>query len=126
LTNLDDWVKTATGSASARAIAEKLHRSNTTVATWLRTGKMPCHVVIELARIYHADPVGGLLAAGYLNREDLMNGGLRNAVHIAPTALLVAELHSRHSGGFEQAIESGDMWKSPGGGGPDGEGWGVK
>jgi len=85
---------------------------------------MPCHVVIQLARAYEADPVAGLLSAGYLTREDMMNGGLANAVHVAPTALLIAELHARH-GGYQQAIDTGDMWKSPGNGGPFGEGWGV-
>lgn len=124
MTDMKQWVAEATDSASARAIAERLHRSNTTVASWIRTNKFPCNIVIEMAREYKADPVAGLIAAGYLTREDLMNGGLKNAVHVAPTALLVSELHSRH-GGVQQAIDSGDMWKSPGLGGLHGEGWGI-
>ena len=124
MTEMHIWVAEATAGASARAIAERLHRSNTTVASWIRTGKFPCNVVIEMAREYRADPVAGLIAAGFLTREDLMNGGLKNAIRIAPTALLVSELHSRH-GGFQNAIDTGDMWKSPGKGGIQGEGWGI-
>lgn len=73
----------------------------------MNSTRAPSDTIIRIARAYHADPIEGMIAAGWLTETDLMNGGLRNAVRHAPTQYLTEELHERAttgrlSGGFDE------------------------
>jgi hypothetical protein len=116
------WIGKSTGDASARAIAGKVGKSHTVVAKWLREGEMPCYAVLDLARAYDADPIEGLLAAGYLTIEDLMRVGVPAAVKAAPTEMLIEELAAR-SRAITAARKAGSQWNPPHATGPFGDAW---
>lgn len=102
ITNWNQWLDRATNQASDHDIARRTNLTHPTIGRWRRNGRAPAEGVILIARAYKADPVDGLVSAGYLTESDLMNGGLRNAVRHAPTAYLTDELHERAvSGRFD-------------------------
>ncbi len=101
------WLDRTTEGSSARAIAHRIGVHHTTVSRWMNSNTAPCGEIIRIARAYRADPVDGMISGGWLTEQDLMNGGLRNAVRHAPTAYLTEELHERvvtgrMSGGFDE------------------------
>lgn len=103
-----EWIRSVTDGASARQIAASIHRSHTSVASWVRTGDPPAEVVIQIARAYRADPVGGLIASGALTMDDLMPY-LRTALSHAPQTWLTDELH-RRSRVWEEVTSAGETF----------------
>ena len=66
---------------------------------------MPAEVVIEIARAYHANPVAGLIAAGYLTVEEMVPH-MRDLLNNIPASHLTGELHIRATA-WEQAAQDG-------------------
>jgi len=95
ITNWTQWLTRVTDHASDRDIGKRAGISHTTVSRWRNTGRAPADGVILVARAYRADPIDGLIAAGYLTEADLAATSLRNAVRHAPTGYLTEELHER-------------------------------
>lgn len=120
--NLIDWVAQATGDASARSIADRMRKSHTAVARWIREGDMPCYAIIELASVYKADPVEGLMAGGFISPDDMRNIGMQQAVKFAPSEMLILELADR-ARTYKEASDRGEEWNPPHVAGPFGEGW---
>ena len=88
------WIRTVTRGASARAIATRINRSHSSVAKWIRDGDPPCEVIIAICRAYRANPIAGLVAAGYI-REGELTPHMREIIRMAPVADLTGELNER-------------------------------
>lgn len=67
--NLEKWIMQVTNDASWRAIAETLGTTHSTIRRRLHSD--PANVVLEVARMYDANPVYGLLCAECITRYDL-------------------------------------------------------
>lgn len=94
----EQWVKDSAGGASARSISSKINVSPSSVATWMRTGKPPASAVVEIARVYSADIVVGLVTAGIMSEDDVKADVERRLRHV-PMELLLAELARRSDSG---------------------------
>lgn len=66
---LTEWVKNITNDASWRSIADELGTTHSTIQRRLKADT--ASTVIELATIYSANPVYGLLAGGCISNADL-------------------------------------------------------
>jgi DNA-binding transcriptional regulator YdaS (Cro superfamily) len=95
VTDWTAWLRAVVGADSHQAVSSKLGMSPSTVGRWMRCGRVPAGGALAIARAYGADPVSALLASGHITLRDLQSGALQNAVSIAPTSLLVAELQRR-------------------------------
>jgi transcriptional regulator with XRE-family HTH domain len=93
------WLDHATGGASAREVAKRVGVSHVTVGRWMNADTAPVPGILRISRAYAADPIDGMIAAGWLTGADLLEGGLRNAVRHAPTSFLTEELHERVESG---------------------------
>ncbi|MFF7683176.1 helix-turn-helix domain-containing protein [Microbacterium sp. NPDC007973] len=111
------WLDHATRQDSDREIARKAGLTHSTVSRWRNAGTAPAEGIIRIARAYAADPIDALVSAGIITEDDLMNGGLRNAVRHAPTAYLTEELHERVTtgrlhGGFGELRRMFRAWST--------------
>jgi hypothetical protein len=72
-------------------------------------GKSPnCPDVITIARTYGADPIEGMIAAGWLRESDFTGSRLRGALKRVPAEMLTEELHDRLvSGRLEVELAKG-------------------
>ena len=66
---LTEWVKNITNDASWRSIADELGTTHSTIQRRLKADT--ASTVIELATVYSANPVYGLLAGGCISNADL-------------------------------------------------------
>ena len=119
---MNGWVREVTAGASARSIGKTVNRSHTAISRWLKAEEMPCEVVLEIARVYQADPIRGLIAAGYVTTDDLLAGGSRNLLSYVPSSMLIQELAHR-SKSYEKAVRGGSRWNPPHRVSPLGEDW---
>lgn len=94
----NEWLDHATEGETQIQIAERLGVSRATVARWVHRKVLEPNAVLAIARAYHADPIQGLLASGWLKPQDLNNGGMLYMVSYAPLRMLVNELHRRLGG----------------------------
>jgi hypothetical protein len=94
----EQWVRDSTGGASARSISSRINVSPSSVATWMRTGRPPASAVVEIARVYGADIVVGLVTAGIMSEDDVKADVERRLRHV-PMELLLAELARRSESG---------------------------
>jgi len=70
--NWASYLRTITGGASGAAIARKLGVSDSKVSYWKRGERPPTiSETITVARAYGRPPLEGLVAAGYLDPDDL-------------------------------------------------------
>lgn len=84
--------RTIPAGVSTRQVAAATGDDNKSVTRWLEQPRADW--VIRLARAYGADPIGGLVAAGFL-REDEVPVTTQDAVRLATSEQLAAELHKR-------------------------------
>jgi IS30 family transposase len=90
----DEWLDNTTGGASQRKIAQRIHRSPSTVSRWLRAG-VPPEAAIQIAIGYHADLYEALIAAGWLKPSDIEKIDTTSRLTKQATTKLTAELHRR-------------------------------
>lgn len=71
----EDWpsyVRRITGDAKPRDIAHAAHINVSLVNRWFSGESRPTsESVVAVARAFHADPVAGLVAAGYIDETDV-------------------------------------------------------
>lgn len=94
MSDLSDWVAAATGNASARSLARKVHHSPDSMSRWLTGGTMPPGVVVQIARAYGANFLEGTIAAGMVSPDDV-KAALPGVLRMARSSQLTAELHRR-------------------------------
>lgn len=94
ITDWRTWLATITDHPP-HVISEKIGKSPSTVGRWMRNDSIPAGGAIEIARAYNADPVASLVASGWIKLDDIANGGVRNAITLAPTSCLLDELRRR-------------------------------
>lgn len=70
MSKLTDWVTEVTGDASWRAIATATGTTHATIQR--RLEHEPGAAVLEIARAYGANPLGGWVAAGLITREEVI------------------------------------------------------
>lgn len=89
------WLRSVAGAnATTRNISDTTHSDYSTVWRWLEGQSTPsASTVIAVARAYRADPIGALIAAGYLTRADLELPSIDPRQ--LPTHVLIAEITRR-------------------------------
>ncbi|GAB4583721.1 hypothetical protein [Nocardia sp. IFM 10818] len=98
------WKNSVSGSASDRAIAQRMGTNNTKVARHLNESDPPvAETVIEFARAYAANPVLGLIAAGLVTLQEVEEAASDAGVCQATSQQLLEELLKREKGGARAA-----------------------
>lgn len=98
MTTWTDWLRSTTNGASLRAIAASIGSagSPSSLQRWVNEEvRPPAEAVVAIARAYGADPLLGLVAAGYLDENDLAQNRTVAAVRDASTLQLTEELMRR-------------------------------
>lgn len=67
---LTEWIETTIGEDSWRYVAERLHTTHSTIKR--RLDNAESDAIVELATIYNANPIPGLIASGALSKADVL------------------------------------------------------
>ncbi|GAB2507367.1 hypothetical protein [Nocardia heshunensis] len=90
-----EWKQAVSHGDSDRAIAVRMGTNQMRVSRHL-SGETPvAETVIAFSRTYGVSPVEGLIAAGFLNRDDVHRASLVEALREATGAELAAEVTRR-------------------------------
>jgi hypothetical protein len=97
MTTWNDWLSRTTNGASLRAIAAAIGKpgATSTIQRWVNEGRASAEGTVAIARAYGADPLLGLVAAGYLDENDLAQNRTVGALREATTLQLTEELMRR-------------------------------
>lgn len=96
----EDWpsyVRRITQGASPKDIAQTLHVNRSLIDRWLNKESRPAtENVVALARAFHGKPVEALVAAGYLDQDDV-NGAVEIVRPLSDLSddVLISELRGR-------------------------------
>lgn len=93
--SFSEWLSRVTNGASHRAIARELEVQNGALSRWIRTDTIPPRTVIEIARIYNADPIEALCVTGFLDEGEVIRHQTVALLRDASDLDIVEELHRR-------------------------------
>jgi len=108
-TNWSAWRDaTIPAGSSVRAVAAATGADNKSAGRWLDSPRADW--VIALARAYDADPIAGLVAAGFLTDADVRHTDVAAALRTATDLELAEEIYRRAAAGEAgQALTGGDV-----------------
>jgi hypothetical protein len=96
MTTWPEWIATTLPPRiTLRSIARTMGDSHNSVTRWLAREQPPAEFVIRLAREFRADPIEGLIAAGYLHAAEASAVGIVLALHTATDLQLANETYAR-------------------------------
>ncbi|MFE5284218.1 XRE family transcriptional regulator [Nocardia sp. NPDC056611] len=90
-----EWKQVVSNGDSDRAIAARMGTNQMRVARHLSSDSPVAETVIAFSRTYGASPIEGLIAAGFLTRDDVLRASLVEALREATGAELAAEVTRR-------------------------------
>jgi len=102
------WLAGHVADTTTRAIARRTGDDNKSVGRWLDAERPPAEFVIRLARAYSADAVDALVAAGYLNGDEVAASAIERALRDASDLQLAEEIYRRAAAG-----DAGDELTEP-------------
>ncbi|MFE3193307.1 hypothetical protein ACFXHA_30190 [Nocardia sp. NPDC059240] len=90
-----EWKQAVSHGDSDRAIAVRMGTNQMRVSRHLSGDAPVAETVIAFSRTYDVSPVEGLIAAGFLTRDDILRASLVEALREATGAELAAEVTRR-------------------------------
>ncbi|MFE3101725.1 hypothetical protein [Nocardia tengchongensis] len=93
-----EWKQTVSHGDSDRAIAARMGTNQMRVSRHLGGDSPVAETVIAFSRTYRVSPIEGLIAAGFLTRDDVVRASLQEALREATGAELAAEVARRLAG----------------------------
>ncbi|MBL1080043.1 hypothetical protein JK358_37170 [Nocardia sp. 2] len=103
------WKLTITRGASTRAIAAQLNSTGPRIKRHLESDPPAADMVIELARVYGANPVEGLIAAGLLTHSDVDQAATKDSLARVPMLHLLEEALARERQAVKGRSRSGTV-----------------
>lgn len=91
------WLRSVTGADTQQGIAERLGVDRTTVSRWFREG-FKADAIISAARTCKADPIEGLIATGFLSRDEANRSASISSLDDVPLADLLKAALQRVEG----------------------------
>ncbi|WP_157514207.1 hypothetical protein [Nocardia concava] len=93
-----EWKQAVSHGDSDRAIAARMGTNQMRVSRHLSSDSPVAETVIAFSRTYGASPIEGLIAAGFLTRDDVQRASAQEALREASGADLSAEVTRRLAG----------------------------
>ncbi|MEU1430065.1 hypothetical protein ABZ412_23595 [Nocardia sp. NPDC005746] len=100
-----EWKQAVSNGDSDRAIAARMGTNQMRVARHLSGDSPVAETVIAFSRTYGVSPIEGLIAAGFLTRDDVLRASLVEALREATGAELAAEVTRRMADPEPDAVE---------------------
>lgn len=93
---LREWRRAVAGRDSDRQIASRMGVPNSRVSRQFGdSGALSMEFVVEFARAYGANPVDGLVAAGFIERDEALRAAASSSLRVATPLQLLNELVRR-------------------------------
>ncbi|ATL69187.1 hypothetical protein [Nocardia terpenica] len=91
-----EWRKAVAGDDSDRQVAARMGIPNSRVSRQFgSTGVLTMDFIVDFARAYSANPVDGLVAAGFIARDEALRAAASSSLRAATSLQLLNELVRR-------------------------------
>lgn len=106
MTSWKQWFDSiAPADWTERSVARDTGNDNKSVGRWMDLAQPRAEFILQLAHAYNADPLEGLIAAGYLEPRDVEESAVERALRIATDIQLAQEMYRRVADGSEPALK---------------------